>query len=107
MEGLQTAKQVFEHFKPDCDVSLEKEDGTTIKEHCSFSSIADFDLKKLNDQNAYLGNLSMDNDQYLEMVKQLGTNKCLQKLIEDPVSKAVFIAKLRVLTMELDEIDKQ
>ncbi|HRI19482.1 MAG TPA: hypothetical protein PLA68_00950, partial [Panacibacter sp.] len=29
VEDLQTVEQVFDYFKPNCDVELEKEDGST------------------------------------------------------------------------------
>jgi hypothetical protein len=107
VEGLQTVEQVFEHFKPNCDVELDKEDGSTMKENFRFSGLGDFDTKNLTNQSAYLRNLSLENDAYLKVVKQLGTNKSLKKVIENPESKAAFINALRALALELDEVDQE
>lgn len=107
VEGLQTVEQVFEHFKPNCDVELDREDGSTMKENFRFSGLGDFDTKNLTNQSAYLKNLSLENDAYLKVVKQLGTNKSLKKVIENPESKAAFINALRALAAELDEVDQE
>lgn len=107
VEGLQTVEQVFEHFKPNCDVELDKEDGSTMKENFRFSGLGDFDTKNLTNQSAYLKNLSLENDAHLKVVKQLGTNKSLKKVIENPESKAAFINALRALALELEEVDKE
>lgn len=107
VEGLQTVEQVFEHFKPNCDVELDKEDGSTMKENFRFSGLGDFDTKNLTNQSAYLRNLSLENDAYLKVVKQLGTNKSLKKVIENPESKAAFINALRAIALELEEVDKE
>ena len=107
VEGLQTVEQVFEHFKPNCDVEMDKEDGSTTKENFRFSGLGDFDTKSLTNQSGYLKNLSMENDAYLKVVKQLGTNKSLKKVIENPETKAAFINALRALSAELEDMDKE
>ncbi|MEJ7736638.1 MAG: hypothetical protein WKF97_04355 [Chitinophagaceae bacterium] len=107
VEGLQTVEQVFEHFKPNCDVELDKEDGSTMKENFRFSGLGDFDTKNLTNQSAYLKNLSLENDAHLKVVKQLGTNKSLKKVIENPESKAAFVNALRALALELEEVDQE
>ena len=107
VEGLQTVEQVFEYFKPNCDVELDKEDGSTTKENFRFSGLGDFDTKNLTNQSAYLKNLSLENDAYLKVVKQLGTNKSLKKVIENPETKAAFVNALRALAQELEEVDQE
>lgn len=105
-EGLQTVEQVFEHFKPNCDVELEKEDGSSKKENFAFSGLGDFDTKNLINQSAYLKNLSLENDAYLKIIKQLKTNKSLKNVIENPEAKAAFINALKALAFELDAADQ-
>ena len=106
VEGLQTVEQVFEHFKPNCDVDLDKEDGSTTKENFQFSGLGDFDTKNLINQSAYLKNLSLENDAYLKIIKQLKTNKSLKNVIENPETKAAFVNALRALAFELDAAEK-
>jgi hypothetical protein len=101
--GLQTVEQVFEHFKPNCDVELDKEDGSSMKENFRFNGLGDFDVKNLTNQSPYLKNLSLENDAYLKVLKQLKTNKSLKNVIENPETRTAFINTLRALAAELEE----
>jgi hypothetical protein len=105
-EGLTTVEQVFEHFKPNVDVELEKEDGSTTKENFAFAGLGDFDTKNLTNQSAYLKNLSLENDAYLKIIKQLKTNKSLKNVIENPETKTAFINALKALAFELETADQ-
>jgi hypothetical protein len=53
VEGLQTVEEVFEHYQPDCDVELEREDGSSVKDNFKFRGLGDFDVKSLTNQSAY------------------------------------------------------
>lgn len=106
VEGMQTVEQVFERFKPAVDVELAKEDGSTTKENFAFNSLGDFDTKNLTNQSAYLKNLSLENDAYLKIVKQLKTNKSLKNVIENPETKAAFVNALKALAFELETADQ-
>jgi hypothetical protein len=106
VEGLQTVEQVFDHFKPNCDVELDKEDGSTVKENFKFSGLGDFDTKSLINQSAYLKSLSLENDAYLKIIKQLKMNKSLKNVIENPETKAAFINALKALALELEETEQ-
>lgn len=103
VEGLQTVEQVFDYFKPNMDVELDKEDGSTMKEHFGFAGLGDFDIKNLTNQSSYLKNLSVENDVYLRIVKQLKTNKSLKNVIENPETRAAFVNSLKALAAELEE----
>lgn len=107
VEGLQTVEQVFEHFKPNCDVELDKEDGSTLKENFAFSGLGDFDIKSLTNQSTYLKNLSQENDAYLKIIKQLRNNKTLQNVIANPETKAAFVNALKALVVELQVIEQE
>lgn len=103
VEGLETVEQVFGHFKPNCDVELDKEDGSTTKENFQFGGLGDFDVKSLTNQSAYLKNLSLENDAYLKIIKQLKTNKSLKNVIENPETRNAFVNALKALAAELEE----
>ena len=103
VEDLQTVEQVFEYFKPNCDVELDKEDGSTTKENFRFAGLGDFDTKNLTNQSPYLKNLSVENDAYLKIIKQLRSNKSLKNVIENPETKNAFINALKALASELEE----
>ncbi|MDQ2752768.1 MAG: hypothetical protein M3R72_07075 [Bacteroidota bacterium] len=101
-EGLQTVEQVFDYFKPNCDVELDKEDGSTKTENFRFAGLSDFDPKNLTKSSSYLNNLSAENDAYLKIIKQLKTNKSLKNVIENPETKTAFINSLKALAAELE-----
>lgn len=103
VEDLQTVEQVFDYFKPNCDVELDKEDGSTTKENFRFAGLGDFDTKNLTNQSPYLKNLNVENDAYLKIIKQLRSNKSLKNVIENPETKSAFINALKALASELEE----
>lgn len=102
VQDLTTVEEVFDHFKPNCDVELDKEDGSTTKENFRFAGLGDFDVKNLTNQSGYLKNLSFENDTYLRIVKQLKTNKSLKNVIDNADNKAAFINSLKALVAELE-----
>ena len=103
VEDLQKIEDVFGYFKPACDVEMDKEDGSTTKESFAFGGLGDFDAKNLTNQSQYLKNLSMENDAYLKIVKQLKSNKSLKNVIENPQTKAAFVNSLKSLLSELED----
>lgn len=103
VEGLETVEKVFEYFKPNCDVELDKEDGSTIKNNFRFAGLGDFDAKSLTNQSAHLKNLSFENDAYLKIVKQLKMNRSLKNVIDNPDTRSAFVDALRALAAELEE----
>lgn len=105
VEDLQKIEDVFAHFQPNCDVELDKEDGSTSKENFKFGGLGDFDVKSLTEQSSYLKNLNMENDSYLKIVKQLKSNKSLKNVIENPETRAAFINSLKSLAAELETKD--
>jgi len=107
VEGLQTVEQVFEYFKPNVDVELDREDGSTLKENFAFGGLGDFDIKNVTNKSDYLKNLSLDNDAYLKIIKQLKSNKSLKNVIENPETKNAFVNALKALVSELEETDNQ
>jgi hypothetical protein len=102
VEDLQKIEDVFAHFKPNCDVELDKEDGSTTKENFQFGGLGDFDVKNLTNQSAYLKNLNLENDSHLKIMKQLKSNKSLKNVIENPETRTAFINTLKSLVSELE-----
>lgn len=103
VENLQKVEDVFAHYNPSVDVELEKEDGATFNENFKFGGLGDFDVKNLTNQSSHLKTLNLEADAYLKIVKQLRTNKTLQKVVENPENKAAFVAALQSLISELED----
>lgn len=101
-EDLQTVEDVFDHFKPYCEVELDKEDGSTINETFNFGGLGDFDIKNLIGKSDFLKKTNFEHDAFLRIVKQLSTNKALKNVIENPETKKAFINALITLASDLE-----
>lgn len=101
VSGLTTIEDVFAHFQPNIDVEFENEDGQPVKENFKFQTVADFGVKNMTQQSPFLGNLNMQKEFYETLIKQLRSNKVLQRVLENPESKEAFIAALNSLKSEL------
>jgi len=100
--GLNTIEDVFKHFQPNVDVEFSSEDGEPVKENLRFENVADFSVKRMTEQSAFLNNLQQEKDFYASVEKQLRSNKVLQRALEDPDAKAAFIAVLKSVREELN-----
>ena len=102
VEGLTTVEAVFEHFKPSVDLELESEDGAGVKETMGFTNVGDFNPKNLIESSTYLNDVNDRKLAYTQILKQIKTNKVLQKMINDPNNKALLLTALEELSNELE-----
>ncbi|NDV64642.1 type VI secretion system contractile sheath small subunit [Bacteroides sp. 224] len=100
--NLKKIEDVFAHFNPNMDIEFENEEGQPVKENLRFNNVDDFSVKKMTQQSNFLAGLSQEKDSYEGMIKQLRSNKVLQKALQDPETKAAFIAALTSLKNELE-----
>lgn len=100
--GLRDMDAVFAHYKPKVNVSFSDQQGQPVQESLKFGNVGDFDVRQITRQSNFLRDLSEQKDFYDTLVKQLRTNKVLQKALEDPKSKAAIIAALQSLKDELE-----
>lgn len=101
VKGLSTVEEVFEHFSPNVDVEFENEQGQPVKENFSFKTVADFSVKNMTENSEFLKDLAMEKDFFEGLIKQLRSNKVLQRVLENAESKEAFIAALKELKSEL------
>lgn len=101
VQGLTTIEEVFNHFSPNIDVEFENEEGQSVKENFAFSSVADFGVKNMTENSKFLNGLNVDKEFYEGLIKQLRSNKVLQRVLENAESKEAFIAALTSLKAEL------
>jgi hypothetical protein len=100
---LKTVEEVFEHFKPKVSVDFETADGTTRNETLHFANVGDFGVKSITEKSPFLQELSFKQEQYQKIIKQLKSNKILNKVLEKQESKAAFVNALQSLINELEE----
>lgn len=103
--GLTNIDQVFAHYKPQVDVEFSNEEGQPINETFHFTNVGDFDVKKLTEQSKFLKGVSTQKEFYDNLIKQLRSNKVLQRALESPDSKTAFIEALQEVLNELNEVD--
>lgn len=105
VQGLTTVEAVFEHFKPTVKVEMESEDGMEVKETLGFTNVGDFNPKSLIERSVYLSEVNDRKLAYIQILKQVKSNKVLQKIINNADSKAALLSALEELVKELNEAD--
>jgi len=99
--GLKTVDDVFRYFKPQIGVSFETQNGETVKEDLKFRNLGDFTAKNITAQSNYLNSLSVEQEQYSKILKQLKANKVLRSMLENEETRQAFLEALKTLSQEL------
>ncbi|PJJ59357.1 hypothetical protein [Hymenobacter chitinivorans] len=102
VEGLRTPEAVFAHFKPEVAVEFEKEDGSVIPEKLQFETLGDFGKQGIINQSNFLQSLDTEADNLQKLLRQLKSNKILKSALENPETKAAFLAAIEAMISELD-----
>jgi hypothetical protein len=102
-EGLKNVDEVFAHYKPKVEVEFEDSNGTSFQEELRFGGLADFGIKGITNQSAFLQNLNLEKEQFLKIIKQLKTNKLLRKALESPDTRQAVLNSLYSMIKELEE----
>jgi len=102
-EKLETVDAVFARFKPEIDIEFEDAEGTGVEETLRFNNLGDFGKKGITAQSPFLQDLQSQQDDYQKFIKQLKSNKVLQKILADPAAKESYITALRAMLQELED----
>ena len=102
VEGLKTPEAVFAHFKPEVSVEFENAQGATVPEKLHFSSLGDFGKKGIINQSNFLQSLASETDDLQKLLRQLKSNKILKTALENPETKAAFLAAIQAMMDELE-----
>jgi predicted component of type VI protein secretion system len=84
-------KEVFEQFKPQQEVAINKPDGAEETINLGFSKMEDFAASSIMAQSKTLTQANMDRDVLDDLSKQLNKNAALKKLLADPAKKKLFL----------------
>lgn len=103
VRGLKTVDDVFKHFEPSVSVQHESEDGTVTDEELRFHNLADFSPKNLVQNSDYLKKLSIEQEQYNKILRQLKNNKILRSILQDEKTKQALIEVLKETAGELEK----
>ena len=103
VQGLKTIRDAFQHFKPDCEVVHETEDGTEVAELLAFENLGDFGKNGITKQSAYLRGIKNTQEEYLGFQRQLNGNRTLRTILAHPVLRAAYLAAVESLADQLDK----
>jgi hypothetical protein len=105
--GLTSIEEVFAHYQPQIDMSFQNEDGQAVNEHFHFAHVGDFAVKNLTAQSPFLKKTSTEKEFYETLIKQLRSNKILQRALENPELKQAFIDSLLSIVSELELMESE
>ncbi|QDP84769.1 hypothetical protein FNJ88_04090 [Chryseobacterium sp. SNU WT5] len=103
VRGLKTVEDVFRHFEPAVSVQHETDEGTIVDEEFRFQTLGDFTPKNLTQNSAYLQQLSIEQEQYNKILRQLKNNKILRSMLENEQTKTAFVEVLKEVAKELEK----
>lgn len=103
VEGLKSVEEVFDHFSPSVEMEFHDSEGGTRKENLQFKNLGDFGTKGITNQSEFLKKLTAQKEQNQKIIKQLKTNKLLQKALENEEHKTALLNALNALIKELKD----
>ena len=107
VEKLETIEDVFGHFKSNIDVTFEDEEGQEVDENFRFKTVADFLIKNMTKNSPFLDGLDNQKAFYNKMLKQLRSNKIMQRALQNADAREVFVEVLQLLLAEMEANDKK
>ena len=103
VQNLKTVEDVYSHYQPNVDVEFETEEGESVQENFRFNNTGDFQVKNMTERSNFLKGLSIEQEFYEKLVKQLRSNKVLQKALENEDARRGMIDALTTLREELKQ----
>lgn len=103
VDHLYTIEDVFKYFDPNIDVNFLDKEGQDVTENFQFSNVGDFSVKSMTQRSPFLNNLSIHKEFYEKVVKQLRSNKVLQRVIANNDTKAAMLIILKELKKQVEE----
>ncbi|MBO4531603.1 MAG: hypothetical protein J5767_13305 [Paludibacteraceae bacterium] len=103
IENLKTVEDVYNHYQPNVDVEFESAEGESVQENFRFSNTGDFQVKNMTERSSFLKGLAIEQEFYEKLVKQLHSNKVLQKALENEDARRGMIDALTKLREELKQ----
>ncbi len=100
---LKTVDEVFNHFKPQVEVEMQTEDGSSFTEDLRFGNLGDFGPKGILKNSSYLQETNEVKEQSLKIAKELKSNKALQTILQNKDTKEAFLAGIQAMIKELEE----
>lgn len=105
--GLETVEDVFQRFEPTVDLCHTDAEGNEIKEVMTFKNLGDFGAKKIKENSEFLSKLDIEREQSVKIIRQLTSNRALQKALENPDTKEAIMEAIETSINEILEVQKK
>ncbi|MCE5347238.1 MAG: hypothetical protein LLG13_13260 [Bacteroidales bacterium] len=103
VEGLKSIDEVFEHYSPFIEMEFNDNEGGSHKETLNFRNLGDFSVKGISNQSEFLKSMTAQKEQNQKIIRQLKTNKLLQKTLENEEYKTALLNAISALVKELKD----
>lgn len=103
VEGLESIDDVFKHYKPSVKVEFKDANGKTKKEEIAFENKGNFGAKGLVEQSEFLKAAQREDAILAELIKNVKSDKFLQKALANAETKQAFINGLKAMLQTLQD----
>ena len=103
VHGLQTTNQVFHHYKPSVEMDFRDINGALRVETLQFTSLDDFGADSIVAQSQFLKSNQQQKDRYLNIIRQLRTNKTLSAALNDTSARQALLDAVHSMITELKQ----
>lgn len=103
VDGLKTVEEVFEHYSPGIEMEFHDSEGGSRREALNFKNLGDFGIKGITNQSEFLKDLTAQKEQNQKIIRQLKSNRLLQKVLENEDQKAALLNAINALIKELKD----
>lgn len=102
VKDLQTVEQVFSHYKPSIEINFKDAEGGAVAEDMAFDNLGDFGPKGMTKNSKFLAEMKENEDQNLDLVRSLKSNKAVQKVLQDPDARKALQEAINAMVAELE-----
>lgn len=105
VHDLKNMDEVFQNYRPEVEMELETEEGSTVSETLRFQSLSHFGKQGIIAQSPFLQNLNAEVNDLQKIIKQFKSNKILRTVLENPDAKENYLSALKALVQELEDAE--
>lgn len=102
VKEFRNIDEVFDHYKPEVEVTFEDEKGAPKKENLKFNTLNDFGPEGIGKQSEFLKGIKNKKEVYEKFIEIVKKNATLRNALADPNAKEQVIKGLHAMLIELD-----
>jgi len=94
--------EVFNHYKPEVEMTFEDEKGVPNKENLQFNTLNDFGPEGIAKQSEFLNGIKNKKEVYDKFIEIVKKNAALRNALADPKAREQVLKGLHAMLIELD-----